>query len=189
MQSKRSVQTGTILRRLTNPLPCSLQKKKKTESLIQLLSNDENYQIQGFIYALGLIVWSACIRFISLLSTTRTLGMFLLGLVLVSRDGRPPSMGQILLRQLFQPWVAAVPGLNMVFFVLAWIRSDGRFVHDLISCTGCAYRWDVRMARLRMEQKERARIRAAAKNGKSVDQDAASGDEEDGRAVQFDLKE
>ena len=40
----------------------------------------------------------------------------------------------------------------------AWQRQDGRFVHDVLTGTGCVYSWDVRMAKLRIERAEDSSI-------------------------------
>jgi uncharacterized RDD family membrane protein YckC len=117
------------------------------------LVKGENVRVDELYIALVYIFWGVQYRTICLLLTRRTPGMAIVGLLLVNQEGMHPHCLQIILRQLLQPPLSftAVVGLPVVFF--AWIRSDGRFLHDLLSGTGCVYSWDVRMARLRLSRK------------------------------------
>lgn len=76
----------------------------------------------------------------------RTIGMIMLGLLVVSSTGHRISFCQALVRAVSQPF-------NVVLFgvVLGLIRRDGRQWHDLITGTGFVYSWDARLATLREE--------------------------------------
>jgi hypothetical protein len=63
-----------------------------------------------------------------------------------AKSGLEISTSQALVRTLLLPiTVTLIPALN----ILGLIRKDGRMLHDILSGTGCVYRWNARMARLR----------------------------------------
>jgi uncharacterized RDD family membrane protein YckC len=126
------------------------------ESVVSLLKDEQDFSIDGIAVAVGYFLWSFSIRFISIAATYRTVGMTLMGIIVVtSSRGRRPHFFNILVRQAFQILVASIPGLNMLFFLCALIRRDGRFLHDIISCTGTVYSWDVRTASLRVQYRDK----------------------------------
>lgn len=124
------------------------------ESVTKIVKWDDNYKIDPKLLLVVFVAWAIHIRFVSLLIARRTFGMALVGLVLVSREGLRPGFMQIAFRQAIQPIFSMIPVVNWASFLLAWIRSDGRFPHDLLSCTGCVYSWDVRMANLRLQRRK-----------------------------------
>jgi uncharacterized RDD family membrane protein YckC len=85
--------------------------------------------------------------FMSVVLTGQTLGMGLVGIRLAdAKSGLEISTSQALVRTLLLPiTVTLIPALN----ILGLIRKDGRMLHDILSGTGCVYRWNARMARLR----------------------------------------
>jgi uncharacterized RDD family membrane protein YckC len=121
-------------------------------TLTSLVKGD-NVQVDEILIAMVYIFWGVQYRIICLLLTRRTPGMATVGLLLVNSEGMHPNFFQIFLRQLVLPPLSLTPVVGLPVVFLAWIRSDGRFLHDLLSHTGCVYSWDVRMARLRLSRK------------------------------------
>jgi uncharacterized RDD family membrane protein YckC len=76
----------------------------------------------------------------------RTLGMALVGLRVVQREGSDIDGRHAVLRVLAFPLSFAVLGFG---FLLILIRRDRRALHDLIAKTAVVYAWDARAARLR----------------------------------------
>lgn len=125
------------------------------EGLAQMVNNGVGFELNNVLLATILYaLWGVQYRVLSLLLMRRTLGMFVLGLKLVNRHGKRPSVLQILIRQALQPWLGIFLVAGGPAFFLAWQRHDGRFIHDLMTGTGFVYSWDVRMAKLRLERME-----------------------------------
>jgi uncharacterized RDD family membrane protein YckC len=76
----------------------------------------------------------------------RTIGMALLGIRVVQKDGRPITGREAMLR-------AVLLYASFLFFVVAaiWIlfQRERRTVHDLIARTAVVYAWDARAAKVR----------------------------------------
>lgn len=100
------------------------------------------YSAYWFVYHFG----SACL-------TGQTLGMGLAGIKYAdSRTGLEMSGLQALFRTMILPFsMTFLPFLNFIGVV----RRDERMLHDILTNTGCVYRWNARMAGLR-EKAERA---------------------------------
>lgn len=101
--------------------------------------------------------------FMSTVLTGQTIGMGLVGIKLAdAKSGLEISTFQALIRTLLLPISATfIPALNIV----AVIRKDERMLHDILSGTGCLYRWNARMARVR-EKAELAEEEAEVKRRK-----------------------
>ena len=95
---------------------------------------------------IALAVWAFLYCAYPLAMTGRTLGMALLGLRVVGRDGSPLGGRRAVIRVLVFP-------LSFLFlcfgFVLILLKRDRRALHDLIAGTAVVYGWDARAARLR----------------------------------------
>ena len=79
------------------------------------------------------------------------LGMAIVGLRAVNRDGSDLTGGQAIVR------VLVTPLSFLVFFLGFWlilIRGDRRALHDLIARTAVVYGWDARAAHLRFLAKK-----------------------------------
>jgi uncharacterized RDD family membrane protein YckC len=82
----------------------------------------------------------------SLAADGRTLGMAIVGLRAVTKDGRPLTTRQAIIR------VLVTPLSFLLFFIGFWLalfRRDRRALHDLIAGTAVVYAWDARAAHLR----------------------------------------
>jgi uncharacterized RDD family membrane protein YckC len=81
----------------------------------------------------------------------RTVGMALLGIRVVQKDGQPITARQAMLRALLMY-------LSFLFAVVTaiWIvvQRERRSIHDLIAGTAVVYSWDARAARLRWLAKQ-----------------------------------
>jgi uncharacterized RDD family membrane protein YckC len=76
----------------------------------------------------------------------RTLGMALLGLRVVQKEGRSVTARQAIVRTLFLPLSIALAGLGLVGI---FVQRERRALHDLVAGTAVVYAWDARAARLR----------------------------------------
>lgn len=124
------------------------------DGIAKLIPEAKERQVHPILLTVMVIIWGFNIRLISLLSCRRTLGMALVGVILVNREGRRPRWWKIVLRQILQP-IFSLPGINGVSFLFGWCRSDGRFLHDLLTQTGVVYSWNVRISMYRLHQKRK----------------------------------
>jgi uncharacterized RDD family membrane protein YckC len=76
----------------------------------------------------------------------RTLGMALVGLEVVSKEGRPVDAKRAVVRTFVLPLSVVLPAISTLMIVL---RRDRRALHDLIAGTAVVYSWNARAARLR----------------------------------------
>ena len=125
------------------------------ETIAQIISRESDFKIDPLVLFFVFLGWDVHLRILCLLITRRTLGMGIVGLTLVNLKGRRPPWYLIFLRQYLQPGFSKIPLVNMLSCLLALCRSDGRFPHDLLSCTGCVYRWNVSMTKVRLASRER----------------------------------
>jgi uncharacterized RDD family membrane protein YckC len=104
-----------------------------------------------WISGLVLAAWAFFYCAYSLAAGGRTLGMSIVGLRAVNRDGGDLTGGQAVVR------VLVTPLSFLVFFAGIWLilfRRDRRALHDLIAGTAVVYGWDARAARLRFLAKQ-----------------------------------
>ena len=95
---------------------------------------------------IALAGWAFLYCSYSLAADGRTLGMAIVGLRAVAKDGRALTTRQAIIR------VLVTPLSFLVFFVGFWLalfRRDRRALHDLIAGTAVVYAWDARAAHLR----------------------------------------
>ncbi len=76
----------------------------------------------------------------------RTLGMAFVGLEVVTKEGRPATGKNAVLRTLFMPLSIVFLGIGILMILL---NRDRRALHDLIGGTAVVYSWNARAARLR----------------------------------------
>jgi uncharacterized RDD family membrane protein YckC len=95
--------------------------------------------------------WAFFYCAVSLAAGGRTLGMSIVGLRAVNRDGSELTGWQAVVR------VLVTPLSFLLFFAGFWLillRRDRRALHDLIARTAVVYGWDARAARLRFLAKQ-----------------------------------
>lgn len=70
----------------------------------------------------------------------RTIGMWILGILVVGSNGHRVTFCQVFVRTITIP-------LNYIFFgwVLGFLRRDGRMWNDLLGCTAVVYSWNARI--------------------------------------------
>ena len=96
--------------------------------------------------ALALAAWAFLYCAYSLAADGRTLGMAIVGLRAVAKDGSPLTSKKAIIRVLVTP--LSFP-LFFFGFWLVLFRRDRRALQDLIAGTAVIYAWDARAARLR----------------------------------------
>ncbi len=93
--------------------------------------------VNSFIFEIFLYVLDAALYWILLVGCVgRTLGMWVLGLLIVSQDGKRISLWQVCCQVILIP-------LNMLFFgwVLGYTRRDGAFASDIFGSVSVVYSW------------------------------------------------
>jgi uncharacterized RDD family membrane protein YckC len=96
--------------------------------------------------AMVLAVWLLVYFAYPLAVGGRTLGMAVVGLQVVTKDGGDISGKHALLRTLFLPLSVAFVGIGVLIVL---VNRDRRALHDLIAGTSVVYSWNARAARLR----------------------------------------
>jgi uncharacterized RDD family membrane protein YckC len=98
------------------------------------------------LVAAALGAWVFAYFVSSLAAGGRTLGMAVLGLRVVTREGRRLGTAHAVTRALVLPVSVALCGLGLL---VALVDRDRRALHDLVAGTVVVYEWDARAARLR----------------------------------------
>jgi uncharacterized RDD family membrane protein YckC len=128
----------------------------RSQDIRDTVSKENVWAIVTRKHAWAFILYCICwflYFFLSTVLTGRTLGMGLAGIKVVdSTSGFAISAWQAFLRTLVMP--LSVTFLPVLMFI-GVVRRDERMLHDIVSNTGCMYRWNARMAVLR-EKAERA---------------------------------
>lgn len=94
-----------------------------------------------------LLVWLFLYYYVSWSATGKTVGMAMLGLRVVRRDGSPLDHRHALLRTLAFPFSFLFVGLGFVGIV---VSREHRALHDFVGDTTVVYDWDARAAKLKM---------------------------------------
>jgi uncharacterized RDD family membrane protein YckC len=94
-----------------------------------------------------LLTWLFLYYFVSWSIAGKTVGMALLGLRVVRRDGSRLDKGHAFLRVIAYPFSFLFFGLGLVGIV---IGREHRAFHDVVGDTTVVYDWDARAARLRI---------------------------------------
>ena len=116
-----------------------------------VLGADVRLRDAPWLSGLALAAWAFFYCAYSLAAGGRTLGMAIVGLRAVNRDGGDLTAGQAVVR------VLVTPLSFLVFFAGIWLilfRRDRRALHDVIAKTAVVYGWDARSARLRFLAKQ-----------------------------------
>lgn len=93
-----------------------------------------------------LVVWEFAYFAYQWALSGKTIGMAVLGIQVVSADGKPMTPRQAVLRTLALPLSVAIIGLG---FLGILVQRERRALHDLVAGTAVVYAWDARAARLR----------------------------------------
>ena len=93
-----------------------------------------------------LVVWGFLYFFVPLAMSGRTVGMTIIGLEVVRRDGSTLDVGHAALRVLALPLSIITLGIGLVGIV---VGREHRALHDVLADTTVVYAWDARAARLR----------------------------------------
>jgi uncharacterized RDD family membrane protein YckC len=96
--------------------------------------------------SIALVLWAFLYCAYPLAVSGRTLGMALLGLRAVRRDGSDLDTRHAVIRVIVFPLSFLLFGFG---FLLILLRRDRRALQDLLAKTAIVYSWDARAARLR----------------------------------------
>lgn len=99
----------------------------------------------GVIATAALLAWGAVYVGGSTAVTGRTVGKAVVGLKVVSREGRPVRLRACVVRVLALPLSTSLFALGLALIVL---RRDHRALHDLLARTAVVYDWGDRPAQL-----------------------------------------
>jgi uncharacterized RDD family membrane protein YckC len=117
------------------------------EFLVGTLSGSEfKLSDHPVLSAIALVLWALLYCAYPLGVSGRTLGMAVVGVRAVRRDGSHLGSGRAVVRVLATPLSFLLLGFG---FLLVLLRRDRRALHDLIGDTAVVYGWDARAARLR----------------------------------------
>jgi uncharacterized RDD family membrane protein YckC len=116
--------------------------------LVELVTG-ENYDASdaGSVFGgIVFLVWIFLYFWAPMAAWGRTLGMAIMGLELVRRDGERAGAGRAAIRVITFPISALVLGLGFIGILLG---REHRALHDVFAGTTIVYAWDARAARLR----------------------------------------
>jgi uncharacterized RDD family membrane protein YckC len=111
-----------------------------------LLGKDVSLSDAPVVSIVALTVWLLVYFAYPVAVGGRTLGMAVVGLEVVSKDGGDVDAKHAVLRTLCLP-VSLI--LLAIGVLMVLVRRDRRALHDLIAGTAVVYSWDARAARLR----------------------------------------
>jgi uncharacterized RDD family membrane protein YckC len=116
--------------------------------LIELVTG-ENYDASdagGVLGGILFLVWIFLYFWGPMAAWGRTLGMAIMGLELVRRDGERAGAGRVAIRVITFPISFLLFGLGFIGILLG---REHRALHDVFAGTTIVYAWDARAARLR----------------------------------------
>ena len=99
----------------------------------------------GAVASVVLLGWAALYVAVGTAIAGRTVGKAIVGLKVVTRDGRPVGPAAAVVRVVAFPLSTSLFGLGLLLVVL---RRDHRALHDLIARTAVVYDWGDRQAQL-----------------------------------------
>jgi uncharacterized RDD family membrane protein YckC len=117
-----------------------------TVALNTLTGSDFDPTESGLLTTSAFVVWAFVYAAYPQAVAGRTLGMAIVGLAAVDRDGSPIRPWQAVVRVLAFPLSFLLFGLGFIGIVL---QREHRALHDLIAGTAVVYAWNARAARLR----------------------------------------
>ena len=119
------------------------------DAIVGYFQNDPDFEMDWYWEVIILFVWRLVYDVSLLYVFRRTVGMGMIGLLLVSSDGSPCGFFRVLFRHLLRRCIVLVIPLLLLSFLVGLTRADGRMLDDLITCSGLVYAWDARMAKVR----------------------------------------
>lgn len=114
--------------------------------LSSLLGNDVALSEAPVVSLVALAVWLVVYFAYPVAVSGRTLGMALVGLEVVTKDGRHVGARRAVLRTMCIPLSLVVLGVGILTIL---VNRQRRALHDLIAGTAVVYSWNARAARLR----------------------------------------
>jgi uncharacterized RDD family membrane protein YckC len=123
--------------------------------LIQLFTGEDYDPTDAGSVAGGIVflVWIFLYFWAPMAAWGRTLGMAIMGLELVRRDGDRVGAGRVAIRVITFPISVLLLGLGFIGILLG---REHRALHDVFAGTTIVYAWDARAARLRFLAAHRA---------------------------------
>ena len=114
--------------------------------LSSLLGKDVSLSDAPVVSVVALAVWLLVYFAYPIAVGGRTLGMALVGLEVVTKDGRHVGARRAVLRTICLPLSLILLGIGVLMILIDRRR---RALHDLIAGTAVVYSWNARAARLR----------------------------------------
>jgi uncharacterized RDD family membrane protein YckC len=114
--------------------------------LSSLLGKDVSLSDAPILSAIGLAVWLLIYFAYPVALGGRTVGMAMVGLEVVTTDGRHIGAGRAVIRTMLIPLSLVLLGIGILMILIDRRR---RALHDLIASTAVVYSWNARAARLR----------------------------------------
>jgi uncharacterized RDD family membrane protein YckC len=114
--------------------------------LSSLLGKDVSFSDAPVLSVVALAAWLLIYFAYPIAVGGRTLGMAIVGLEVVAKDGRPVGARRAVVRTLFLPLSLILLGIGILIIL---VNRQRRALHDLIAGTAVVYSWDARAARLR----------------------------------------
>jgi uncharacterized RDD family membrane protein YckC len=116
--------------------------------LVQLFTGEDYDPTDAGSVAGGIVflVWIFLYFWAPMAAWGRTLGMAIMGLELVRRDGDRVGAGRVAIRVITFPISVLLLGLGFIGILLG---REHRALHDVFAGTTIVYAWDARAARLR----------------------------------------
>jgi uncharacterized RDD family membrane protein YckC len=114
--------------------------------LSSLLGKDVSLSDAPIVSATALTAWLLVYFAIPIAVGGRTVGMAVVGLEVVTTDGRDVGAGRAVIRTMLIPLSLILLGIGMLMVLIDRRR---RALHDLIAGTAVVYSWNARAARLR----------------------------------------
>jgi uncharacterized RDD family membrane protein YckC len=114
--------------------------------LSSLLGKDVRLSDAPIVSAIALAVWLLVYFAYPVAVGGRTVGMAIVGLEVVTSDGRHVGAGRATIRTMLIPLSLVLLGIGILTILIDRRR---RALHDLIAGTAVVYSWNARAARLR----------------------------------------
>ncbi|HEY4396511.1 MAG TPA: RDD family protein [Acidimicrobiia bacterium] len=105
-------------------------------------ASDAGSALGGLLF----LVWIFLYFWVPMAAWGRTLGMAIMGLELVRRDGERAGAGRVAIRVVTFPISVLLLGLGFIGILFG---REHRALHDVFAGTTIVYAWDARAARLR----------------------------------------
>jgi uncharacterized RDD family membrane protein YckC len=119
--------------------------------LSSVLGKDVSLSDAPVAASVGLATWLLLYFAYPVAVSGRTLGMALVGLEVISKDGGGVSAGRALVRTLVLPISVILLGLGILTIL---VDRNRRALHDMVAGTVVVYSWNARAARLRFLARE-----------------------------------